>query len=130
MSLNDPISDLLTRIRNAQKAQHRYVDVGFSNMKHDIVRILKEQGLVDNFLVDPEQRRMRIHLKYDQYREPLVQGLKRISKPGLRRYVKSAEIPKVLGGMGVAILSTPIGILDGKTAREKRVGGELLCFIW
>lgn len=130
MPVSDPISDLLTRIRNAKQAQHRFLDIEFSNIKHSVVRILKEQGYVDNFLVDPEKRKMRIHMKYDEHREPLIQDLKRISKPGLRRYIKSRDIPKVLGGMGIAILSTPMGILDGETARKNRVGGELLCFVW
>lgn len=130
MALSDPISDLLTRIRNAKRAKNRFVDVGVSKEKLGIVKILKEQGFVANFLVNDEQHKMRIFLKYGQGREALIQGLKRKSAPGLRRYVGYRQIPRVLGGLGVAILSTPKGIIDGETARKERVGGELLCLIW
>lgn len=130
MSTHDPISDLLTRIRNAQAAKHRYVEFAKSNMLVSIVRILKQQGFIENFLVDDQKRLVRIFLKYTPQRESVIQGLKRVSTPGLRRYVSSRSIPKVLGGFGIAILSTPNGVVDGETARKANVGGELLCTVW
>jgi small subunit ribosomal protein S8 len=130
MALSDPIADLLTRIRNAKLAKHRFVDTSVSKMKLNIIKILQEQGFIENFLVNDEKHKIRIFLKYIQGREPVMQGLKRISSPGLRRYVGYKEIPHVLDGLGVAILSTPNGIVDGETARKQKVGGELLCFVW
>ena len=128
--MNDPIADLLTRIRNARNARHRYVDLRPSKLKLQIVRVLHEQGYIDNFLVDEERGRARIFLRYVDGREPVIKGLKRISSPGLRRYIGYRQIPKIYGGMGVAILSTPSGIVDGETARQQKVGGELLCYVW
>lgn len=130
MAINDPIADLLTRIRNARNARHRYVDLRLSKLKMQIIKVLQEQGYIDNFLMDEERGRMRIFLKYGDGREPVIKGLKRISSPGLRRYIGYKQIPKIFGGMGVAILSTPSGIVDGETARRQRVGGELLCYVW
>ncbi len=130
MSHHDPISDLLTRIRNAQRQNHRYVDAMLSKQCKNIAEVMKEQGFVGQILANAEKRKLRIFLKYDSCRKPVVHGLRRISKPGLRRYVKSRDIPKILGGMGIAILSTPKGILEGEKARENKVGGELLCCIW
>jgi small subunit ribosomal protein S8 len=126
--MHDPIADLLTRIRNAKLAKHRYVDFRLSKMK--IVKVLLEQGFVDNYLVNDEKGEARVFLRYTAGREPVLQGLKRMSAPGLRRYVNYKKIPRVLGGMGTAILSTPKGIIDGETARKMRVGGELLCLVW
>jgi small subunit ribosomal protein S8 len=128
--LNDPIADLLTRIRNAKQARHRYVDFRPSKIKMDIVRVLHEQGFVDNFLVNEEKGQARLFLKYAGGREPVIKGLDRISSPSLRRYVGYRQIPRIYGGMGVAILSTPGGIVDGETARKKKLGGELLCLVW
>ena len=130
MAINDPIADLLTRIRNARNARHRYVDLMLSRVKLQIIIVLHEQGYIDNFLVDEERGRARIFLKYADSREPVIKGLKRISSPGLRRYIGYRQIPKIYGGMGVAILSTPSGIVDGETARQQKVGGELLCYVW
>jgi small subunit ribosomal protein S8 len=130
MSLSDPIADLLTRIRNAKMAKHRCLDLSYSKLKLAIIKVLKDQGFVENFLVDEENRKIRIFLKYSQSRECVVQNLKRISSPGLRRYIGYREIPKILGGLGIAILSTPQGIIDGESARKMKVGGELLCTIW
>jgi small subunit ribosomal protein S8 len=130
MSFHDPISDLLTRIRNAQSQSHRYVDAVLSKQCKSLAEVMSAQGFVGQILVNEEKRKLRIFLKYDKQRKPVVQGLKRLSKPGLRRYVKSQDIPKVLGGMGIAILSTPKGILEGEAARENKVGGEILCCIW
>ncbi|MGE5195780.1 MAG: 30S ribosomal protein S8 [Anaerolineae bacterium] len=130
MALHDPISDLLTRIRNGKMAKHRFVDLNVSRMKLSIIKILQEQGFIDNVLVNEEKKKVRVYLKYVQGRQAVLQGLKRVSCPGLRRYIGYKQIPKILGGMGIAILSTPKGIVDGETARNLKVGGELLCFIW
>lgn len=130
MSFSDPIADLLLRMRNAKDARHRFVDVPFSQLKANIVHIMKEQGFVENFLVDEEKGQMRIFLKYANGREPVIQGLKRMSSPSLRRYVGYKRIPRVLNGLGVAIVSTPEGVIDGETARQKKIGGELLCLVW
>lgn len=130
MAHHDPISDLLTRIRNAKMAKHRYVDVGMSKMKLSIIKILEAQGFVDHHIVNDDKGLVRVFIKYAEGREPVMQQLRRVSTPGLRRYVGYKDIPKVLGGMGIAILSTPNGIVDGATARQQKVGGELLCTIW
>jgi small subunit ribosomal protein S8 len=129
MSFSDPIADLLTRVRNAARAKHRYVDVRHTKLKSGLVALLQEAGFVESFLVDEEKKKMRIFLKYAEGRVPLVEELVRVSSPSLRRYVGYREIPDIDGGMGLVILSTPEGILDGKTARRKKVGGELLCFV-
>jgi len=130
MPFNDPIADLLTRIRNAKDAEHRFVDIGISKVKIKIVEILKEQGFIENFLLNKEKKKMRIFLKYSKERKSVIQGLKRISSPGLRRYVASREIPRVFNGMGISILSTSKGIIDGKAAKDQNIGGELLCHVW
>lgn len=130
MARHDPISDFLTRIRNAKDARHRYVDIFVSKVKLNILKVLQEQGYVENYIVNDEKKQVRIFLKYTEGRKPVIQGLTRKSKPGLRRYLGHKEIPKVLGGMGIAILSTSKGILDGETARQNNVGGEILCLVW
>jgi len=128
--LHDPIADLLTRIRNAKNARMRFVDFPISKMKIEIVKILQEQGFVDKFMVNEEKGQGRVFLKYASGREPVIKGLDRVSSPSLRRYVGYRQIPRIYGGMGVAILSTPGGIVDGETARQKKLGGELLCLVW
>lgn len=125
----DPIADLLTRIRNAKDARHRFVDFHPSKIKMEIIKVLHAQGFIDKFLLNEEKRKARVFLKYAG-REPVIRELKRVSSPGSRRYVGVEEIPRIFGGMGVAILSTNAGILDGETARKQKVGGELLCFVW
>ena len=130
MAFNDPIAELLTKIRNAKGAQHRFVDMSFSKMKVKILEILKGQGFIENFLVDEENHKMRVFLRYTRERESVIHGLDRISKSGLRRYIGYADIPRVFNGMGIAILSTPKGVVDGETARNLKVGGELLCTVW
>lgn len=127
---NDPIAQLLTHIRNAQGAQHLFVDLDLSKMRQEIVELLYKQGYIAKYLVDPENHRMRIFLKYNKKREPVIQGLKRVSSPGLRRYAGYRDVPRVKNGIGMAIVSTPKGIMDDKTAREMKLGGEILCFIW
>ena len=129
---SDPIADLLTRLRNASMAKHRFLDISHSKMLESVAKVLKECGFVAHFLVKEENKRktMRIFLKYTHDREAIIHGIKRVSKPSLRRYVPYQQIPVVLGGMGISILSTSKGVMDGKQAREKKVGGEVLCIAW
>jgi small subunit ribosomal protein S8 len=130
MTHHDPIADMLTRLRNAMTARRRFVDMGLSRQKHDILKVLEQQGFVEHILVDEEHKKMRIFLKYAGGRAPLLQGLRRISKPSLRKYINKNEIPKLFGGLGIAVVSTSQGIVDGETARQKGIGGELLCYVW
>jgi small subunit ribosomal protein S8 len=129
---NDPIADMLTRIRNAMAVRHKQVLMPSSKMLVAIARILKEEGFIQNFEVTKEkpQSQLRIILKYDQKRRSVLTGLERVSKPGRRVYVKRQEIPWVLSGMGVAILSTPRGVMTGRKARQLGVGGEVICYVW
>jgi small subunit ribosomal protein S8 len=128
--LHDPIADLLTRIRNAKNARHRFVDFRPSKIKIEIVKILQAQGFIEKYLVNEEKGQARLFLKYAGGREPVIKGLNRMSSPSLRRYVGYKQIPRIFGGMGIAILSTPGGIIDGETARKNKLGGELLCLVW
>ncbi len=128
--LNDPIADLLTRIRNALSAQHKYVDVQLSKLNLSIIEVLEQTGFVSGFVHNAELRKIRLFLKYDDQRRPVIKGLKRISSPGRRKYVKANEIPMIKRGLGIAIISTSKGILHGKIARKENAGGELLCSIW
>ena len=130
MAFNDPIAELLTKIRNAKDAQHRFVDLSSSKMKLKILEILKQNGFIENFLVNEEKHKIRVFLRYLKNRQSIVNGLNRISTPGWRKYVKYDEIPTVYNGMGLAIVSTCKGITDGETARNLKVGGELLCTVW
>ncbi|MBM3191975.1 MAG: 30S ribosomal protein S8 [Chlamydiae bacterium] len=130
MSLSDPIANLLTKVRNAKAAKHKYVDVSYSRVNKEIVEVLKTSGFIENYLVSENKHTLRIFLRYSKGRESVIQGLKRYSKPGLRRYVGYKDIPNILGGLGISILSTPAGIVDGETAKKKKVGGELLCYVW
>src|SRR5579872_5879232 len=129
MAFNDPIAELLTKIRNAKGAQHRHVDLSFSKMKVKILEILKSHGFIENFLVNEEQHKIRVFLRYNKARESIIHGLDRISRSGLRRYIGYDRIPRVFNGMGIAIMSTPKGVIDGETARNLKVGGELLCTV-
>ena len=132
MSMTDPISDLLTRIRNAQMARHATVDVPSSRMKLEIVRILRDEGYVEEFSVVEKtpQDLLRVRLKYTNAGERAITGLERVSRPGRRVYCGKDEIPRVLGGLGVTILSTPKGVLTGVACRRLGVGGEVLCNVW
>jgi small subunit ribosomal protein S8 len=130
MAFNDPIAELLTKIRNAKGAQHRYVDLSFSKMKIKLLEIMKNHGFIENFLVNEELRKVRVFLRYNRQRESVLRGLQRESTCGLRRYIGYQEIPRVFNGMGLAILSTSKGVVDGETARNLKVGGELICTIW
>ena len=132
MIVNDPIADMLTRIRNALVARHESVTIPASNMLKSIAKILLDEGFVKNveFINEGPQGDIKIALKYAANRKSVITGLKRISKPGLRTYAKAGEIPKVLGGLGIAIVSTSIGVITDKQARLNSVGGEVLCYIW
>jgi small subunit ribosomal protein S8 len=134
MSVTDPIADMLTRVRNAQAALHDEVEMPASKMRVEIARILKEQGYALDYDVqgEPPRRVLRIQLKYLDARKRAcaITGLKRVSRPSLRTYTGATDIPRVLGGFGCAILSTPRGILTGEQARRARVGGEVLCYVW
>ena len=132
MTMTDPIADMLTRIRNANTVKHETVDVPASNIKKEIVRILLEEGFIRGYDVieDEKQGIIRIQLKYGQAGEKVIQGIKRISKPGMRVYTNAHEIPKVLNGLGIAIIYTSKGILTDKEARKENVGGEVICYVW
>ena len=129
---SDPIADLLTRIRNGSRARHPRVDVPSSRLKVEIVRILKDEGYIANFKVADEKgkRTLRIFLRYTPDRHSVITDLRRISRPGSRRYTGKAGIRSVVGGMGIVILSTPRGVMTGQSARRGGVGGELLCEVW
>lgn len=129
MSHQDPIANMLTSLRNAVIARLRFVDLSLSKLNHEILKVLEQQGFVEHILVDDHKKKMRVFLKYDG-REPLMQGLKRISKPSLRKYIGIDEIPRIFGGLGTVVISTSQGILHGEAAREKGIGGELLCYVW
>jgi len=129
--MTDPIADMLTRIRNASLARHTRVMMPSSRIKLAIARILKDEGFIQNYDVSRGPKPvMRIWLKYDEKRRPLITNLKRVSKPGRRVYARRAEIPWVLSGVGVAILSTPKGVMSDQKARQLGVGGEVLCYVW
>ncbi|MGM0410747.1 MAG: 30S ribosomal protein S8 [Bacillota bacterium] len=128
----DTIADMLTRIRNANNTNKKTVNIPMSNLKFNIAQVLKEEGFVNDVKVIEKypQNDVRVYLKYGDEGEKVISGIKRISKPGLRVYVDKDEIPKVLGGLGIAILSTSNGVITGKEARNKGVGGEVLCYVW
>jgi small subunit ribosomal protein S8 len=130
--MTDPIADMLTRIRNGNNAKHDSVDVPASNIKKQLAQILLDEGFVKGYDVieDGKQGIIRVDLKYGQNNQKVISGIKRISKPGLRVYVKGNEVPRVLGGLGIAILSTSNGIMADKVARKQGVGGEVICYVW
>lgn len=132
MVLTDPIADFLTRIRNANMAKHDSVEIPASNIKKSLAEILKQEGFIRDYEVteDGKQGVIKITLKYGPNGERVISGLKRISKPGLRNYVSADNLPKVLNGLGIAIVSTSAGILTDKEAREKNVGGEIIAYVW
>lgn len=130
--ISDPIADMLTRVRNALKARFQKVDVPASKLKTELARILKDEGYILNYKIVDEgnHKAIRVYLKYTAANQPVISHLERVSRPGCRVYVGSTDIPKVLGGLGVNILTTPKGVMTGKSARKEGVGGELLCQIW
>ncbi|MBJ6361045.1 30S ribosomal protein S8 [Paenibacillus sp. GCM10012307] len=132
MVMSDPIADMLTRIRNANVVRHETVELPASNVKKQIAEILKREGFIRDaeYIEDNKQGIIRIFLKYGPNNERVITGLKRISKPGLRVYTKSTEVPRVLGGLGIAIISTSQGVVTDKEARQSKAGGEVVCYVW
>ena len=132
MAMTDPIADFLTRIRNANMVKHESVEVHASKMKKNIAEILKNEGFVRDveYIEDDKQGIIRVFLKYGKNNERVISGIRRISKPGLRSYVKADEVPKVLNGLGIAIVSTSEGVMTDKDARAKKIGGEVVAYVW
>jgi small subunit ribosomal protein S8 len=130
--VTDPVADMLARIRNGSLAEHEKVDIPASRLKVRLAEILKEEGFIKNFrlIEDKRQGVLRVYLKYGPGQERVISGLRRVSKPGRRLYVGADRVPSVLGGMGVAILSTPQGVLTDRESRKAKVGGEVLCYVW
>ena len=132
MTTSDPIADMLTRIRNAQASRHAKVDVPASRLKTDIAKILRDEGYIANYKLteDGTLKSIRIYLKYTPGNEPVISRIERVSRPGCRVYAGSKKVPRVLGGLGINILTTPRGVMTGGTARKEGVGGEVLCHVW
>lgn len=132
MSLSDPIADMLTRIRNAQMAQHEVVEIPHSRLKGELALVLRREGFIKDFAVEGggTQKTLRLFLRYGADNDPLIRGLERASKPGQRRYVRADDIPRVMGGLGVAVVSTSAGIMTDKEARKRHLGGEYVCSVW
>lgn len=130
--VSDPIADMLTRIRNALQARKEEVEIPSSKLKVRIAEILREEGYIKGFKVVPDNRQgiLKVFLKYDEYGEPVISGLKRVSKPGRRVYVSKEEVPRVMGGLGIAILTTSRGLMTDREARKAGVGGEVICYVW
>jgi len=132
MSMTDPVSDMLTRVRNASQALHDRVEVPASKIKVELARVLHEEGFIRSYRIieDNKQGIIRIYLKYSETEERVISGIKRISKPGRRVYVNKSLLPRVLGGLGVAVISTSQGVMTDRTCRKSNVGGEVLCHVW
>ncbi|ULL13397.1 30S ribosomal protein S8 [Paenibacillus sp. H1-7] len=132
MVMSDPIADMLTRIRNANVVRHETVEIPASTIKREIAEILKKEGFIRDaeYIEDNKQGIIRLFLKYGPNNERVISGLKRISKPGLRVYTQSQEVPRVLGGLGIAIISTSKGVMTDKEARQSKAGGEVICYVW
>ena len=132
MVLTDPIADMLTRIRNANMAEKKVVQMPHSKMKSELARLLKAEGFIKDYTMENDDGKsvLKLFLKYTNDREPVIQGLRRISKPSCRKYASAEEVPRVLGGIGVAFLSTSSGVMTDNEARTKKIGGEVLCYIW
>ncbi|MEA4890952.1 MAG: 30S ribosomal protein S8 [Peptococcaceae bacterium] len=132
MVMTDPIADFLTRIRNANSVHHEKVEIPASTLKKTMAQILKEEGFIKDFeyIEDGKQGVLRVYLKYGANKQKVISGLKRISRPGLRVYAKKDEVPRILGGLGIAIISTSQGVMTDKKARKQGLGGEVLCYVW
>ena len=132
MGMTDPIADMLTRIRNGSKAGKKWIDVPASRLKKELSRILAEEHFIEKFryIEDKKQGDLRLFLKYDHDEVPIIKGIKRVSKPGLRRYSRADELPRVLNGLGIAIVTTSNGVMTDRDARKKGVGGEVICYVW
>ena len=130
MSMSDPIADMLTRIRNAHMAELEKVDIPTSKLKTEIARVLKREGYIKDFAIEGGTRTLRVFLKYSNGVEPVIKGIKRISKPGQRVYVGAEDVPRVLSGLGMAIISTSAGLMTDKEAKKQHKGGEIICSVW
>ena len=134
MTMTDPIADMLTRIRNANVAMHDDVTMPSSKLKESLAEVLQKEGYIQSFRVDQEEgkpsKTLTIDMKYSEARERVITGIRRVSKPGLRVYTKADAVPRVLGGLGVAVVSTSKGLLTDREARRQRIGGEILCYVW
>ena len=132
MGMTDPIADMLTRIRNGSKAGKKWVDIPGSKLKKELARILAEEHFIQNyyFVEDKKQGELRLFLKYDKREKSVIKGIKRVSKPGLRKYSRADGLPRVLNGLGIAIISTSSGVMTDRDARQRGVGGEVICYIW
>ena len=132
MGMTDPVADMLTRIRNGSKAGKKWVDIPGSRMKRELARILAEEKFIDNyrFIEDAKQGEIRVILRYDFDEKPMIRGIKRISTPGLRKYSRATDLPRVLNGLGIAIISTSSGVMTDRDARKNGVGGEIICYVW
>jgi small subunit ribosomal protein S8 len=130
--LTDPITDYLNRIRNALQAEHEQVDIPASRLKREMTRILKEQGYITDFSIEPGEvgEVIRVRLRYTEDRSPVISGMQRVSRPGRRRYVPNKDVPRILGGMGTAIVSTSTGVMTGHEAKQRGVGGEVVAYVW
>ena len=130
--MTDPVADMLTRIRNANTVGHKTVEIPASKMKKSIAGILTEEGYIHGYdvIADNKQGTIRVHMKYGTDREKVISGIKKISKPGLKVYAKATDVPRVLGGLGIAIISTSNGVISDKEARKLGVGGEVICYVW
>ncbi len=132
MGMTDPIADMLTRIRNGSKAEKKWIDVPASNLKKELTQILVEEHFVEKFdyIKDNKQGKLRVFLKYDETDKPIIRGIQRVSKPGLRRYAQANRLPRVLNGLGIAVISTSSGVMTDRDARKKGIGGEIICYVW
>ena len=132
MGMTDPIADMLTRLRNGSKAGKKWVDIPASKLKKELARILAEEHFIQNFYVveDRKQGELRLFLKYDKREKPIIKGIRRVSKPGLRKYSRADGLPRVLNGLGIAVISTSSGVMTDRDARRKGVGGEVICYVW
>jgi len=132
MAVTDPVADMLTRIRNGSKAEKKWVAVPSSKLKKELAQLLTEEHLIKKFdyIEDNKQGELRLFLKYDENEIPIIKGIKRISKPGLRKYAQADNLPRVLNGLGIAVISTSSGVMTDRDARKKGVGGEVICYVW
>jgi small subunit ribosomal protein S8 len=132
MGMTDPVADMLTRIRNGSKAGKKWVDIPGSKMKRELARILADEKFIDKFryIEDAKQGEIRVFLRYDFDEKPMIRGIKRISTPGLRKYSRATDLPRVLNGLGIAIISTSSGVMTDRDARKNGVGGEIICYVW
>lgn len=132
MGMTDPIADMLTRIRNGMRAEKKWVDVPASKLKVELARILAEEHFIEkyHFVENNRQGEIRIFIKYDQDENPIIRGIQRVSKPGLRKYSQADKLPRVQNGLGIAVLSTSKGVMTDRDARKRGVGGEVICYIW